>query len=262
MDQNCHWLRVLSLSCDFDSAQSPEYDSAQSPEYDFEIEFGMDLETFLERSRKEVKGNNRYDKTEIMKIVVIGGNGTIGRKVVSELEKEHEVIIAGRNTDPGIDIADAASIKSFFNQIGHVDAIVNIAGEAKWAPFTELSEEDYYIGIRSKLMGQVNLVRIGQSYVSEGGSITLSTGILADRPVPMTASAAMVNGAIHSFVQAAALEITDFRLNVVSLGLVEDSAEKYKDFFPGHNPVSMNEAGRTYAEALFGKSHGLVLRSY
>ena len=197
-----------------------------------------------------------------MKIVVIGGNGTIGRTVVSELQKEHEVIVAGRNTDPGIDIANSESITSFFKQVGKVDAIINIAGEAKWAPFNDLSEEDYYIGINSKLMGQVNLVRIGQDYVNEGGSITLSTGILADRPVPMTASAAMVNGAIHSFVQAAALEITSFRLNVVSLGLVQDSAEKYKDYFPGHVPISMDVAVNKYLEVVVGHDHGRVAREY
>jgi hypothetical protein len=49
-----------------------------------------------------------------------------------------------------------------FESIGIVDAILCIAGEAKWAPFDSLTEDDYYIGLRSKLMGQVNLVRIGQ----------------------------------------------------------------------------------------------------
>jgi hypothetical protein len=49
-------------------------------------------------------------------------------------------------------------------------------------------------------MGQVNLVRIGQAYLINGGSFTLTTGMLADYPVHMTSSAAMVNGGIHSFV--------------------------------------------------------------
>ena len=33
-----------------------------------------------------------------MKILVIGGNGTIGKKVSQRLLEKHEVIIAGRNS--------------------------------------------------------------------------------------------------------------------------------------------------------------------
>ena len=199
-----------------------------------------------------------------MKILVIGGEGTIGRVVSKYLQKKHDVIIGGRNTgDIQIDISDGSSIQTAFDKIGKVDAIACIAGEARWAPFMDLSEEDYYIGIRSKLMGQVNVVRIGQEYLTQGGSITLSTGILADDPVSMTTSAAMVNGALHSFVQAVDLEIgNDIRVNVVSLGLVEDAYEKYKDYFPGHNPISMEKAVNAYVKSIEGKGRGKIIRVY
>ncbi len=199
-----------------------------------------------------------------MKILVIGGYGTIGKVVVNALKDEHELMIAGRSQgDVSVDIADSASIKSMFEQVGKLDAIVCIAGEAKWAPFDDLSEEDYYIGIRSKLMGQVNLTRIGRDYLNDGGSITLSTGILADDPVLKTASAAMVNGGIHSFAQAAALESRHGqRLNVVSLGMVEDAYEKYKSYFPGHNPIPMQKAVNAYMRSIFGTDNGKVIRFY
>ena len=119
-----------------------------------------------------------------MKILIIGGNGTIGKRVTSYFSKDNEVIIADRsNSDVTVDITDSNSIKKMFEETGKVDAIVCIAGEAKWASFNELSEDDYYIGFKSKLMGQVNLVRIGRNYLNQNGSITLSTGILADDPV-------------------------------------------------------------------------------
>ncbi|MEM6541015.1 MAG: short chain dehydrogenase, partial [Bacteroidota bacterium] len=159
-----------------------------------------------------------------MKIVVIGGTGTLGKPVVNYFKKDNEVIVAGRTTgDILIDIADSASIKRLFEKVGVLDAIVSIAGEAKWGNFNSLSEEEYYIGLKSKLMGQVNLVRIGKDYLRSNASITLTTGILADDPVVQTASAAMVNGGIHSFVKAAALEMENgIRLNVVSSGMVAD----------------------------------------
>ncbi|OJJ15668.1 short chain dehydrogenase [marine bacterium AO1-C] len=202
-----------------------------------------------------------------MKILIIGGNGTLGKIVRDHYKAKHEVLIAGRNSgDVQIDLADNASIQQGLEKAhektGKLDAIICIAGEAKWAPFAELTEDDYYIGLRSKLMGQVNLVRIGQNFLNPEGSITLTTGILADDPVIKTASAAMVNGAIHSFVQAAALEIKDFRLNVVCPGLVEDSVEKYRDYFPGHHPIPMQKMLRGFIRCVEGHQHGEIVKIY
>ncbi len=199
-----------------------------------------------------------------MKILIIGGNGTIGRRVVSHLNKKHEVLIAGRKQgDYMVDITKADSIRKLLESIPSLDSIICVAGEAKWDDFKDLTEEDYYIGIRSKLMGQVNLVRIGQDYLKSKGSITLSTGILADDPVIKTTSAAMVNGAIHSFVKAVALEIeNELRVNVVSSGVVEDAYEKYKDFFPGHNPVRMVKVVNAYVRSVEGKTNGEIIRVY
>jgi len=199
-----------------------------------------------------------------MKIVIIGGHGTIGKTVVSHLKKDNEIVIASRsNADVTVDIANSKSIKSMFDKIGKLDAIICIAGEAKWDDFNNLTEEDYYIGLKSKLMGQVNLVRIGKDYLNQNGSITLSTGILADDPVVQTTSAAMVNGAIHSFVKAVALEIENgIRVNVVSSGMVEDAYEKYKDAFLGHNPIPMNKVINGYVRSVKGKGNGEIIRIY
>lgn len=199
-----------------------------------------------------------------MKILIIGGNGTIGRKVAAHFQQKHEVVIGGRtDADVQIDIADSQSIQAALEKVGKLDAILCIAGEAKWAPFADLSEEDYYIGLRSKLMGQVNVVRLGHSFLRDGGSITLSTGILADDPVVKTSSAAMVNGAIHSFVRAVNLEMErDIRVNVVSLGVVEDAYEKYKDYFPGHNPIPTNKVINAYVRSVEGNGRGEIIRYY
>ena len=199
-----------------------------------------------------------------MKLLIIGGNGTIGKKVSAHLSRNHEIINAGRTSgDVNVDIADSKSIRAMFESVGMVDAVLCIAGEAKWAPFDRLTEDDYDIGLKSKLMGQVNLVRIGQDYVNAGGSFTLTTGILADDPVVMTTSAAMVNGGIHSFVKAAALELKKgLRINAVSSGLVEDAVEKYESYFPGHNPIPMKKVVNGYVKSVEGKGTGEIIRIY
>ena len=95
-----------------------------------------------------------------MKLLIIGGNGTIGNKITANYANEHEVVVAGRTSgDVTVDISDSNSIKSMFKKSGRFDAIVCVAGEAKWANFNDLTEDDFYIGLKSKLMGQVNLVR-------------------------------------------------------------------------------------------------------
>ncbi len=199
-----------------------------------------------------------------MKILIIGGKGTIGKKVSSHLAKKNQVMIAGRSSgELTVDINDSNSIKAMFELTGNIDAVICIAGEAKWNKFSSMTEEDFYIGIKSKLMGQVNLVRIGQNYINKNGSFTLSTGILADDPVEKTSSAAMVNGAIHSFVKAVALELENgVRINAVSLGVVEDAYEKYQDYFPGHNPVPMPKVINAYVKSVEGRKNGEVIRVY
>jgi hypothetical protein len=73
----------------------------------------------------------------------------------------------------------------------------------------------------------------------------------------------MVNGAIHSFVLAVALEIqNELRVNVVSLGVVEDAYEKYKGFFPGHNPIPMSKVVNAYVRSIEGKGNGEIIRVY
>ncbi|WKX76596.1 short chain dehydrogenase [Zobellia laminariae] len=199
-----------------------------------------------------------------MRILIIGGHGTIGKKVSAHFSEDNEVLIAGRtNGDFLVDIEDSSSISKMFEETGKLDAIICIAGEAKWANFNDLSEDDFHIGLNSKLMGQVNLVRLGQKVLNPKGSITLTTGILADDPVVMTTSAAMVNGGIHSFVQAVALELENgTRVNAVSSGMVEDAYEKYKDYFYGHNPIPMKKVVNGYVRSVKGKGNGEVIRIY
>ena len=199
-----------------------------------------------------------------MKILIVGGRGTIGKRISEHLAKKHEVIIGGRSAgDVIVDIADSRSIQALFESVAGLDAVVCTAGEAKWAPFDSMTAEDFEIGLRSKLMGQVNLVRIGQHYLNAGGSFTLTTGILADHPVRLTTSAALVNGGIHSLVKAASLELKNgLRINAVSSGLVEDAVDKYADYFPGHNPIPMSKVINAYVRSVEGHGTGEIIRIY
>ncbi|MDE2290912.1 MAG: short chain dehydrogenase, partial [Elusimicrobia bacterium] len=153
-----------------------------------------------------------------MRILVVGGTGTIGKAVVAELKPRHEVLVAGRTSgDLRLDITDRASIKAAFEQAGRLDAVVSAAGRVKFAPFAEMEEADYAIGLKDKLLGQVNLVLVGRKHVADGGSFTLTSGVLSQEPMKGSASISMVNAGLEGFVRAAALELPrGIRVNVVS----------------------------------------------
>ena len=199
-----------------------------------------------------------------MKVLIVGGHGTIGKKVAENISQRHEVITAGRNSgDIRLDMTSSSSIEKMFKEVKDLSACVCIAGEAHWGDFDKMTEEQYYIGIRSKLMGPGKHGSNRQHYLNENGSFTLTTGILAEDPVKHSAAPSMVNGAIHSFVLAAAQDLKrGLRINVVAAGLVEDAVEKYAPYFPGHNPVPMWKVTNAYVKSVEGVINGKIIKVY
>jgi NAD(P)-dependent dehydrogenase (short-subunit alcohol dehydrogenase family) len=199
-----------------------------------------------------------------MKILIIGGNGTIGKKVAERLGQKHEVIIGGRNSGQvQVDIAEKSSIELMFKKVGKIDACICTAGTGFYGNFYSMTQEDMMPGIRGKLLGQINVVLIGKQYLSPEGSFTLTSGIAAQHPAKNGTCVAMINGAVNSFVLAAAQELkNDIRINAVSPGLAEDSRERYGEFFPGFNYVPMNKITNAYVLSVEGAVNGEILKVY
>jgi len=195
---------------------------------------------------------------------MVGGQGTIGRRVAAALGVKHQVIIAARSSgDVRVDIADPDSVAALFEQVGAIDACVCTAGTGYYGSFETMTHTDMLPGIQGKLIGQMNLVLIGKRYLQPGGSFTLTSGIAAEHPARNGTCVAMINGAVNSFVLAASQELThDRRINVVSPGLVEDSAERYGAFFPGYNLVPMQKVVNAYILSVEGAVNGRILKVY
>jgi len=195
-----------------------------------------------------------------MKILVIGATGTIGKNVVKVLQaNDHSVISAGhKNGDVTVDLASKKSIEAMFQQIEPVDAVISTAGVANFAPFNDLSDEEFELALSNKLMGQVNLVRVGKSYIAKGGSIILTSGVLSREPMPGSVAISMVNGALESFVKAAALELgSSLRVNVVSPAFVKETMEMMG--MDSSNGVSALDTAKVYLTAVEGDGTGETL---
>jgi NAD(P)-dependent dehydrogenase (short-subunit alcohol dehydrogenase family) len=199
-----------------------------------------------------------------MRILIIGGQGTIGRKVAAALSASHDIIIAGRSkSDISVDISSAASIRECFQRLQRIDACICTAGTGYYGDFDAMTEEDMRPGIQGKLLGQVNMVLIGKDFLSPGGSFTLTSGIAAEQPARNGTTVALINGAINSFVLGAAQELTsDRRINAVSPGLVEDSLERYGALFPGYNAVPMQRVVNGYRLSVEGAVNGRIIKVY
>jgi nucleoside-diphosphate-sugar epimerase len=143
-----------------------------------------------------------------MKILLIGAGGTIGSAVDKELSQRHEIVRIGRKSgDFQVDISDSASIRKLFEQTGKFDALICAAGNVTFAPLADMTERSSPSACKDKLMGQVNLLLIGREYANDGASFTFTSGVLSHDPIRTGASAALVNGALDSFVRAAAIEL-------------------------------------------------------
>lgn len=196
-----------------------------------------------------------------MKIIIIGAGGAVGSAVCEELDGRHELIRAGRSSgDVNVDITDNDSIDAMYRQAGAVDAVVCATGAAHFGPLTDMTEEQFMVGLNSKVMGQVNVVLRGLEQVNDGGSFTLTSGILDRDPIREGVNASTANAALSGFVTGAAIEMPrGLRINVVSPGLLDVSAARLGAMFPGHDPVSSRRVGLAFAKSVEGALTGKVL---
>ncbi len=194
-----------------------------------------------------------------MRICVVGGTGLIGSAVSDALSERHEVVRVGNSSgEHRVDIGSKESIEELYREMGPVDAVASAAGRAAFGELGEFSDADFRLGLENKLMGQVDLVRVGLDHVNDGGSFTLVSGILSREPTPGSAAVSPANAGLEAFARAAALEMPrGIRVNVVSPPWVSETLEELgRDPSPG---MPAAEVARAYVESIEGDRSGDVL---
>ena len=194
-----------------------------------------------------------------MKIILIGATGTIGEAIADNLAERHDVIRVGRSSgDVNADLTDGDSLRQLFSAETPYDAVVCAAGQAAFGELDDLTDDDFQLGLHSKLMGQVDLVRHGHEMMSAGGSFTLTSGVLSREPIVGSAAISMVNAGVEAFARAAALELPrGIRVNVVSPPWVSETLEAM-----GRDPSAGMPAAavaRAYAASVDGEMTGEVI---
>lgn len=196
-----------------------------------------------------------------MRVIVVGATGTIGKAVAKLLSTEHEVVkVASKSGDIRADITNTESLQKLFKEVGPFDALICAAGVARFAPLTDLSDADFQLGLDSKLMGQVNLVRVAMNHIKDQGSITLTSGVLSQQPMPGSSSISMINAGIEGFVRAAALEMPrGIRINVVSPPWVKETLLALgMDTSLG---IPAERVAQAYRSSISGARSGIVINA-
>lgn len=196
------------------------------------------------------------------KILVIGASGVIGSAVVNQLQQRHEVIQVGKSSGQyQADITDIASVRALLQKVGKVDGIVLTAGKLHFGPLQEMTPELFAVGLQDKLMGQVNVVLAAQDYLNDGGSFTLTSGIVGNEPILYGANATTVNAAIEGFARAAAIELKrGLRINVVNPSVLQESLEAYGPYFYGFEAVPAQKVALAYSRSVEGAQTGQVYK--
>ncbi len=170
-------------------------------------------------------------------VVIVGGCSGTGLALAKRVAgKGARVIIASRSAkkkgyelgmEPwarhveffSVDITSDGEIQHFFSQLPSVDHIaITVKAPIVAKPFTELDMDEVRQAFETKFWGQYRLAKSAYKYLNTGGSITLSSGSLAQRPVVDYSTLSMINGAVESLCRSLALEFSPIRVNAVAPG--------------------------------------------
>lgn len=178
-------------------------------------------------------------RIEDQTVVIIGGGSGIGLGIARAcIARGAHIVLAGRNGAKleravatlearnraralTADITREADVARLLEQTPSIDHIAVTAANLAYQPIREFELAAARRAVESKLLGALLVAKYAARRLNPGGSLTLTTGVASERPQARGSMVAAVNGALHSFVRGAALELAPIRVNALSPGWVD-----------------------------------------
>ncbi|WP_026530072.1 short chain dehydrogenase [Haematomicrobium sanguinis] len=204
-----------------------------------------------------------------MRILVIGASGTVGAAAVTALKERHEKFGEGRleileahrdSSEYPVDITNSASVGELFAKVRDLDAVVSAAGPGHMAPVSEATVDDYRKAAEGKLFSQIGIALAARKVIKPGGSITLTSGILSDAPIPAGSPLAVANAGVNAFVTTSAAEFAPLRINAVSPNLLTESVDTFGGAMAGFIPVDGLQVAQGFVRSVYGADTGQVIK--
>ncbi len=205
-------------------------------------------------------------------VVVIGGSSGIGLAVAGLARQAGaELVLVGRHAErlqaaaaslggAGQVIADlsaADTVPGIFRGLSRIDHLVITAGTAQLLPLQDATAEALRQVLEERLVGPLLAIQAARSLLVPGGSITLTSGLLASRPI--AAGAAVLAGAVaavEAIARALALELAPLRVNAIAPGLVDTPL--LDQLFGSAKAQTIEGAARSLPVARIGRAEDIA----
>jgi len=169
------------------------------------------------------------------RILVTGGSSGIGLAVAAATaDAGASVTVASRNQEKltavatklsgvvdtaVVDTGDNGLLERFFGQQKAWDHVVVTAAQTKVGSVRSLSLTDSKAAMESKFWASYRVARVVR--INDGGSLTLVSGFLSERPSATAVLQGAINAALESLARGLALELAPVRVNAVSPEMIE-----------------------------------------
>lgn len=189
--------------------------------------------------------------------IVLGGSAGVGRAVVDRLVTEgYAVGVVARDPDrlrlieheyeagqvsaTPADVADAAAlaaaVETLVARLGPPEVWVNVAMVTVYAPFDQMTPEEFERVIDVTFLGQVNGTREALRHMKRGNIVNIGSG-LAYRPIPIQSAYCAAKHAINGFTGAVRSEVLRAG-RPIALSLVQLPAVNTPQFDWARNKMS------------------------
>ena len=171
------------------------------------------------------------------RVVVVGGSSGLGFAVAELAQKLGAAVVIASSTRakvdaavgrlggaPGdlVDLRQEASIVDFLARLEPFDHLVITGGDSDQRRFA--STEDLDLGVaheafEARVFGSIAFIKHGRHKIIPGGSITLTSGVLARRPRKGSPLPTATAGTGEQLVRGFAVDLAPLRINGVCPGL-------------------------------------------
>jgi NAD(P)-dependent dehydrogenase (short-subunit alcohol dehydrogenase family) len=232
--------------------------------------------------------NHTAMSLEGKRVVVIGGASGIGFAVAELARALGAAVVIGSSSEanvgaavqrlPGakgrtVDVRDETSVADFFSKVGPFDHLAVTAGDwgGSWSgSVRELDLARAREGLTVRFWGVLAAVKHGCRTIAQDGSITLTSGMLAHRPMKGVPLATAFGGAVEHLARGLAVDLAPVRVNAVCPGIVltehvktqmpEARLKAYVAPLPVPRGASPEEAAKAYVYLMLnGYATGQVL---